>query len=322
MAKNLILACLLLFPGWPAAAQEALAGYPARPVRIIVGFLPGSSQDILGRYVGAKLTERMGKQVLVDNRPGASGLIGNDLTAKATPDGHTVLMSSVSYTMLAAVQKLPYDPVKSLVPVAMVGSGPLVLVTNLSVPATNVKALIELARAKPNGLAYATAGIGGINHFGAALFARSTGVQMTHVPYKGGAPALTDVIGGQVQMMFGTLPLSLPQIRAGKVRALGVTSAKRAPLLPEVPTIAEAGVPGYEVITWWGVLAPAGVPAAIIAKLHAEIGAILADPESAQRLAAEGAEPWPMSSAAFSRLISSEIEKWTRVAREANIRAE
>ena len=322
MRRNLALAAVLLLSGWPAAAQDAAPGYPSRPVRIIVGFLPGSSQDILARYVGAKMTERLGKQILVDNRPGASGMIGNELAAKATPDGHTLLVTSVSYPMLAAVQKLPYDPVKAHAPVAMLGNGPLVLVTNLSVPATNVKGLIELAQAKPNALAFATAGIGGINHFGAALFARSAGVQLTHVPYKGGAPALTDVIAGQVQMMFGTLPLSLPQIRGGKIRALGVTSAKRAPLLPEVPTIAEAGVPGYEITTWWGVLAPAGVPAAIVAKLNGEIGGILAHPESAQRLAAEGAEPWPMTSAAFGRLMLYELEKWARVARVANIRAE
>jgi tripartite-type tricarboxylate transporter receptor subunit TctC len=292
-------------------------------VRVIVGFLPGSSQDILGRYLAVKLTERLGTQVLVDNRPGAGGVIGNDLAAKATPDGHTLLVTSVSYPMVAAaLPKLPYDPAKAHAPVAMLGTGPLALVTNVSLPATSVKGLIEIAQAKPNGYAYATAGIGGINHFGAALFARSTNVQLTHVPYKGGAPALTDVIGGQVHMMFATLPLSVPQIRAGKLRALGVTSSKRAQLLPEVPTIAEAGVPGYEVMTWWGVLAPAAVPRAIITKLNTEIGGVLGQPEAAQRLAAEGAEPWPMTSEAFGRLMAAELEKWSRVARESNIKAE
>jgi tripartite-type tricarboxylate transporter receptor subunit TctC len=313
---------MLVLCGLCAPFASSAADYPSRPVRVIVGFLPGSSNDMLARYVGAKLTDRLGKQVLVDNRPGAAGMIGNDIAAKATPDGHTLLVTSVSYTMLAAVQKLPYDPLKALVPVATLGRGPLVLATSPSLPAASVKGLVELAQAKPNALAYATAGVGNINHFSAALFARSTGIQMTHVPYKGGAPALADVMAGQVQMMFATMPLSLPQIRAGKLRALGVTSAKRAPVLPEVPSIAESGVPGYEVTTWWGVLAPAGVPAPIAARLHGEIGAVLGHPDSAQRLAGEGAEPWQMTSAAFGRLIVSEIEKWTRVAREANIRAE
>jgi tripartite-type tricarboxylate transporter receptor subunit TctC len=204
----------------------------------------------------------------------------------------------------------------------MLGAGPLVLVTHPAFPASNVKGLIEIATAKPNTLTYSSAGTGGINHFGGALFSRVAHVQMIHVPYKGGAPALTDVMGGQVQLMWGTMPLTLTQIRAGKVKALAVTSAKRSPLLADAPTIGEAGAPGAEISTWWGILAPAGVPAPVIAKLNNEIAAILLQPESAQRLAAEGAEPWPLSSDAFGRVIKTEIEKWTRVAREANIRAE
>lgn len=311
---------LVLLNVAPTLAQQ---NYPSRPIRIIVGFLPGSSNDTLARFVGGKLNERLGQQTVVDNRPGANGIIGSDLTAKANPDGHTLLLMSVSHTMSAAVyNKLPYDPVKSFTPIAMLGAGPLVLVTHPSFAANNVKELIELAKAKPNTLAYSSAGTGGINHFGGALFARTTGVQMIHVPYKGGAPALTDVMGGQISMMWGTMPLSLTQIRAGKVKALGVSSNKRSPLLPNVPTIAEAGASGYEVITWWGMLAPAGVPAAIATRLNKEIGSILAQPESAQRLGAEGAEPWPLSGAEFALVINTEIDKWTRVAREANIKAE
>ena len=306
----------------PALAQAAQA-YPAKPIRMIVGFLPGSSNDLLARFVGGKLIDRLGQQVVVENRPGANGNIGADLTAKATPDGHTLLLMSVSYTMSAAVYpNLPFDPLKSFTPVAMLGAGPLVLVASPSFAAGNVKSLIDLAAAKPNTLTYASAGTGGINHFGGALLSRVTGIQLIHVPYKGGAPALYDVIGGQVQLMWGTMPLTLTQIRAGKVKALAVTSAKRSPLLPEVPTVAEGGAPGAEISSWWGILAPAGVPTAIITRLNNEIAAILVQPESAQRLAAEGAEPWPLSSAAFAHVINTEIEKWRRVARDANIRAE
>jgi tripartite-type tricarboxylate transporter receptor subunit TctC len=229
---------------------------------------------------------------------------------------------SVSHTMAAAVYaKLPYDPVKSFAPVATIGAGPLVVAAHTSLP-TSVKGLIEIAKAKPKTLNYASAGTGGINHFGAALFARVAGVQMTHVPYKGGAPALADVIAGQVQLMWGTMPLTLPQVRAERIKALAITSAKRSPLLPDVPTIAESGAPGAEISTWWGILAPAGVPAPLLGRLNSEIAAILREPESARKLSAEGAEPWISSSAEFARVIGSEIEKWTRVAREASIRVE
>ena len=306
----------------PAFGQSTQA-YPQKPIRLIVGFLPGSSNDTLARFVGGRLHGRVGQQVVIDNRPGANGNIGADLVAKATPDGHTLLLMSVSHTMSAAVyEKLPFDPVKSFTPVATLGAGPLVLVTHPAFAAGSVKALIDLALAKPNTLTYSSAGTGGINHFGGALFSRVAGVQMVHVPYKGGAPALTDVMGGQVQLMWGTMPLTLTQIRAGRIRAFAVTSIKRSPLLPETMTIGEAGAPGAEISTWWGILAPAGVSGAIMTRLNNEIAAILVTPESARRLAAEGAEPWPQTSAAFSRVITSEIEKWTRVARDTGIRAE
>jgi tripartite-type tricarboxylate transporter receptor subunit TctC len=319
---GLLAAAALICAIGPAFGQ-AVQPYPQKPIRMIVGFLPGSSNDTLARFVSGKLHDRLGQQVVVDNRPGANGNIGSDLTAKSTADGHTLLLMSVSHTMSAAVYtKLPFDPVKSFTPVAMLGAGPLVLVTHPTFAASNVRGLIEMASAKPNTLTFASAGTGGINHFGGALFSRVANVQMIHVPYKGGAPALTEVMGGQVQLMWGTMPLTLTQIRAGKAKALGVTSAKRSSLLPDTPTIAEAGAPGAEISTWWGILAPAGVPGAIITRLNNEIASILVTPESAQRLAAEGAEPWPMTSQAMGRVIDTEIAKWTRVAREANIRAE
>jgi tripartite-type tricarboxylate transporter receptor subunit TctC len=202
------------------------------------------------------------------------------------------------------------------------GAGPLVLVAHPSFPVNSVKGLIDLAMAKPNTITYAISGTGGINHFAGAMFARVAGVQLLNVPYKGGPPALTDVMGGQVQLMFGTLAITQRQIRAGRLKALGVGSATRTPLLPEVPTIAESGAPGYEISIWWGVLAPTGVPATIVLRLDAEIGAILSQPESAQRLEAEGAAPAPLSSVGFARVLVSEIEKWKRVAHEANIKFE
>jgi tripartite-type tricarboxylate transporter receptor subunit TctC len=301
----------------------AAAAYPTRPIRIIVGNPAGSGTDMLARFVGAKLTERVGQQIVVDNRPGANGIIATEFAARAAPDGHTLLFMSVSHTMNAAVySKLPFDPVKSFTPVMILASGPLVLVAHPAFPATGVKGLIDLAAAKPNTITYAVSGSGGINHFAGALFARIARVQLTNVPYRGGPPALTDVMAGQVQLMFGTLAITQAQIRAGRLKALGVSTTKRTPLLPEVPTIAESGAPGYEISIWWGVLAPAGMPPPLVAKLHAEIGGILGQPDSAQRLTAEGAEPSPSSSAAFARVLVSEIEKWTRVAREAGIKAE
>src|SRR5258706_7055279 len=282
----------------------------------------GNDADIIARFIGGKLTERLGQQVVVDNRSGANGAIGAELTVKAAPDGHTLLFMSVSHTMSAAVNKLPFDPLKAFTPVIMLATGPLVLVAHISYPASSVQDLIDDATVKPNTVTYASVGIGGINHFAGALLARMTGIQLVHVPYKGGVPALTDVIGGQVQLMFGTLPLTLSPVRAGKIKALAVSSAQRTPLLPYVPTIAESGAPGYEMNIWWGVLAPAGVPASIVTKLNTEITGILAQPESTRRLEAGGASPSPMSSAAFARVLASELTKWEYVAREANIKAE
>lgn len=304
---------------WCAPAK---AEYPTRPVRVIVGFPPGSGTDMIARFVGNKLTGRLGQQVVVDNRPGANGIIAAELVAKAAPDGHTLLAMSISHTMNAAVYKLPFDAVKSFTPVTQLGAGPLVLVANASFPANNVKGLIDLATAKPNTITYAISGTGGINHFAGGLFSRITGVQLINVPYKGGAQALTDLIGGQVQIMFGTAAITLAQIRAGRIKPLGVSTLQRSSLLPEVPTLAESGVSGYEMNTWWGVLGPAGMPSTVVSRLNSDIAAILAQPESAKRLEAEGAVPSPLTSAGFTRMLTIEIEKWTRVARDAHIKAE
>ena len=308
--------------GTPQSYSRSTSGYPSRPIRFIVGFPPGNATDMLARFIGGKLSERLGQQVVVDNRPGANGIIAAHLTAKAPPDGHTLLFMSVSHTMNTAVNRLPFDAVKSFTAVMLLGTGPLVLVAHPSFSATTVKGLIDKAIATPNTITYASVGTGGVNHFAGALFTRMAGIQLVHVPYKGGVPALSDVIGGHVQLMFGTLPLTLRHIHAGKINTLGVGSRQRTPLLPEVPTIAEAGVAGYEINNWWGVLAPAGVSAAIVARLNSEIAGILRQPESVLRLEAEGIAPSPSSSTAFSRVLVSEIEKWGRVAREARITAE
>jgi tripartite-type tricarboxylate transporter receptor subunit TctC len=305
-----------------AAKEEGAQAYPTRPIRIIVAFPPASSNDMLARLVGGKLAERYDKPVVVDNRAGANGIIGTDTAARAAPDGYTLLVISTSHTMNAAVYKLPFDPVKSFTAVAMIGSGPNMLAAHPTFPANSVKELIPLAKAKPGQIGYATSGIGGINHFGGELLAGIAGIRLLHVPYKGGAPALTDVVGGQVPLIVCTLPLCLPQVRTGRIKALGVGGSRRSVLLPNVPTIAESGAPGYEFNVWWGMLAPAGTPSGIVAKLNSEVGAILSLPESTQRLAAEGAEPKIVSPAEFSRVIASDTAKWVRIAREANIRAE
>ena len=305
-----------------AAQSDAAAGFPSRPLRIIVGFPPGSGTDILARYIGGKLSERVNQPVVVDNRPGANGIIAAEITAKSAPDGHTMQFMSASHTMNAAIYKLPFDAAKSFTPIALLGEGALALVTHPSFPAKDVKALIELAKKKPKGITYAVSGTGGINHFAGGLFSRMAGIELLDVPYRGGPQALTDVMGGRADLMFGTVAITHRQVQAGKLVALGVSTPKRSPLLPDVPPISEAGVPGYAMSTWWGVIAPAAVPAPIADKLNREIAAVLATPESKQRLDSNGAEVATMSRAAFGKLLASEVEKWKKVAREAGIKAE
>jgi tripartite-type tricarboxylate transporter receptor subunit TctC len=304
----------------PVEAQPSV--YPSRPIRVISGFPPGSSVDVLGRFMSTRLSERLGQQLVIDNRPGASGTIGADIAARSTADGYTLFIMTSSQIMSVPVfKKLPYDPVKSFTAISPIGVGPLMLVAHPSFAPKSVKELIELAKAKPDSLSYSSAGNGSINHYVGAMFANAVRAQMLHVPHKGGAPAFFAVMGGEVNLMFATLPLSLTQIRAGKVKAYGISAPKRSTLVPNVPPIAES-VPGFEAVTWWAVTAPAGLPAPILARLNSEIVGILNQPESAQRLSAEGAEPWPLSSAAFTQVLHSELEKWTRVARDIGIRAE
>jgi len=306
-----------------AAAQTPDASrFPTKPIRLIVPFPPGGSNDILGRFLAQKMSDRLGQQTIVDNRAGADGIIGTELAARAPADGHTLVIVSTSYTMNPAIHKLPYDPVKSLAPISLIASGGNVIAVHPSLPIKTVKDLIAVAKAKPGQLRYSSSGIGGFNHFGGELFNTMAGVKLVHIPYKGGGPAMLDVMSGQVEMTFCTLIQALPHMRSGKLKALGVGSARRSPLLPEVPTIAESGVPGYDGTIWWGVLGPAGIPGAIVTRLNTEIGVILRDPEMGKRLVAEAAEPVIETPEAFGKLIVNDIGKWGSVAKQAGLRAE
>jgi tripartite-type tricarboxylate transporter receptor subunit TctC len=324
-AITLAAGAALLAPGMHADRAMAQAvdvsKYPTRPIRLIIPFPPGGSNDILGRFVAQKMTERLGQTTIADNRPGADGIIGTDVVARSAPDGQTLLIISTSYTMNPAIHKLPYDPIKSFAPVSMLAGGPNVLAVHPNLPVNGIKQLVALAKSKPGLIRYASSGIGGFNHFGGELFNTMAGVKMVHIPYKGGGPAMLDVMTGQVEVSVGTLIQTLPHIRSGKLKALGVGSPKRASILPNVPTVSEAGVPGYDVTVWWGILAPASVPDGIITKLNGTLAEILREPEMAKRLAAEAAEPIIESPAAFSTRIANDIQKWARVAKQADIKA-
>jgi tripartite-type tricarboxylate transporter receptor subunit TctC len=304
------------------AAVAAAQDYPTKPIRLIIPFPPGGSNDIVGRMLAMQLSERLGKQIVIDNRGGAGGVIGTELAAKAPPDGYTLLLISTAFALNTSLYRLPYDPATAFTAVASLGTGPNVLVVNPKLPVHSVKELIALAKAKPGQLNYASAGVGSFQHLGGELFRIMAGIDVVHVPFKGGGPATTDVIAGSTQYSLGSLINLIPHIRAGTLRALGIGGAHRSPLMPDVPTIAEAGVPDYEAANWWGILAPAGTPFAIVRRLHAELTAIIKSDETRKRLDAEGAQALPLSSEAFGRLIAAETVKWARVIKEAGIKPE
>jgi tripartite-type tricarboxylate transporter receptor subunit TctC len=301
-----------------AAAQT----YPSKPVRLIVPFPPGGSNDVVGRMIAAQLSTRLEKAVIVENQGGAGGLIGTEMAARSQPDGYTLLLVSVAYAFIPAIYKLPYDPATAFAPVAILGAGPVVIAVTSKLPVNSVKELIALAKEKPGELNYATAGVGSFQHLASELFKLQAGVDIVHIPFKGGGPAMMDVIAGNTQIAIGSLVQMLPQIKGGKLKALGVGSAKRIAALPEVPTISEAGVPGYEVTNWWGIVVPAGTPRSIIDRLHKELTAVVASTETKQRFETEGAEPLSMSPDEFGRFIATETVKWARVVKDAGIRAE
>jgi tripartite-type tricarboxylate transporter receptor subunit TctC len=318
MAIAIATALAASFAALPAQAQQ----YPSKPIRFVIPFPPGGSNDIIGRVVGHQLAERLGQPVVIDNRAGAGGVIGTEIVANAVPDGHTILMVSVAFAFNPALYKLPFDPAKAFAPVAPIGTGPNVLVVNPKLPVNSVKELIAYARAKPGALNIATAGVGSFQHLSSELFVRMADIKAEFVPFKGGPPAIADVIAGNTQFAIGALIMMLPHMQAGRLRALGVGSLKRNSAIPDVPTIAEAGVPKYEVYNWWGVVAPAKVPAAVIDRLNREIGAIAGSAEFRKRLESEGAEPLVMSPAEFAKFIAAETARWSRVVREAGIKPE
>lgn len=302
--------------------SQSTTPYPAKPIRLIVPFAPGGGTDILARSLGQLLGSSLGQQVIVDNRPGAGGVLGADLTAKSAPDGYTIMMVSSSYSVNPALYKLSFDPIKDLTPISQVASVPFVLVAHPSVPINNLRELIALAKAKPGQLNFASSGLGSSPHLAGEYFNMRAGTQIKHIPYKGGGPAIADVMGGHVQFLFSTVVQGIPHIKSESLKAIAIGSLKRSAALPDVPTIAESGIPGYDVTNWFGILGPRDMPRQIVEKLSTEIAKHLRNPEFMAKLAAEGAEPVGSTPAEFAQLISSEIEKYGRIVKETQIKVD
>jgi tripartite-type tricarboxylate transporter receptor subunit TctC len=319
MRRVILIALVLLALAPPATADT----WPTRPVRLIVPFPPSGSNDIVGRMIAAQLSERLGKQVYVDNRPGAGSTIGAAMAASAAPDGYTLLLISAAFVFNPALYKqLPYDPASAFVPVAMLGAGPVALLVYPKLGVNSLQELLALARQKPGQLNYATAGVGSLQHLASELFKLQAGIDIVHVPYKGGAPAMMDVSTGQAQMTLSTLLQSLPLVRDGLLKPIAVSGLKRSAVTPDLPTMDEAGLPGYEASNWWGILAPTGTPDEVLARLDRELAGILASPETQKRFSAEGAEAVRMNRREFGRFVAAETAKWARVVKQAGITPE
>ncbi len=314
------LAVALLLPASIAAAQS----YPAKPIRIIVPFPPGGIADLFARVIGQKFGETWGQPGVVENRPGAGGNIGAEIVAKSPPDGYTLVTGSIGThaVNVSLFSKLGYDPIRDFAPVSLIMEAEGLLVLHPSVPARSVKELIALARSRPGQLSYASAGNGTAAHLSGELFKSMAKVDMVHVPYKGNVPAITDLIAGQTSLLFATMPTVLPQVQAGRLRALAVTSSSRSPAAPELPTIAEAALPGYSVTNWIGIFAPAGTPRDVVMKLNVETIRVMQAPDIRKRLVNEGAKFTPMSPDEFGTFVKAEMAKWARVVKEAGIRVD
>jgi tripartite-type tricarboxylate transporter receptor subunit TctC len=315
----------LLFAALVAMAACASAQtYPSKPIRLVVPFPPGGSLDVVARAIGQKLTEAWGQPVVIDNRPGAGGNIGADLVAKSAPDGYTILEGALSThaVNVSLYSKMPYDPVRDFAPITLVAITPNVLVLNPSVPANSVKELIAYAKANPGKLSFGSGSNGSAGHLAGELFKTAAGVDMVHVPYKGAAPAMQDLLGGRIQLMFDNLANSMQQVRAGKLKALAVTTEHRSALVPELPTLSEAGLPGFDISTWWGFMAPAGTPKEIVAKWNTEVTRILSTPEMRAFFAQQGAEPSPTSPEAFAALIQGEIAKYAKIVKDSGAKVD
>jgi tripartite-type tricarboxylate transporter receptor subunit TctC len=317
-----ITALLLVSPASVAKTDADAKPYPSKPVRIIVPAAPGGGTDLVARLIAQRLTDRWGHTVIVENRPGAGGVTGADMVAKGSADGYTLLMNTAGHTITPAITKVPWDPIRDFAPITMVTSQPYMLVVHPSVAAKSAQELVALARAKPGQLNYASSGAGGPVHLATELFKTMTGTDLVHIPYKGVGPAQTELIGGQVQMMFtGILP-GMPHVKTGKLRALAVTSAVRSGAVPELPTVAETVAPGYEVLNWFGLLGPAATPPAVIQRVHTDVSAILRSPDMAERMQAEGLRPGGNTPEQFNAQLKTELAKWARVVKQSGIRVE
>ena len=316
------LAATLLVPG-ADFAQGAAETYPARPVRVVIGLAPGGGTDLQARLFAQKLSENLGRPFVVENRTGAGGTIAYAQVAKSPPDGYTLMGVTSGYTITPAVySKLPYDPVKDFAPISLVAQAPFLLLTHPSLPVRSVKDLLALARAKPAMLDCGSAGHGSSTHMAYELFRTMAGVNIAHIPYKGTGPALIDAMAGQVHMLFGNVLSSLTHVKTGRLRALAVTTAKRSMVLPDLPTVSESGVPGYENSTWFGLLAPAGTPAAVLNKLNAELVKASQSPDIVDRLAPDGGEPVGSTPEQFGRHLALEIARWRKVVKDAGMKVE
>ena len=318
------LLCLLALSLSLAPAVTGAQGYPSKPIRVVVPFPAGGPLDVTARAIGQKLAEAWGQPIVIDNRPGAGGNIGADLVAKSAPDGYTILEGALSThaVNVSLYAKMPYDPVKDFAPITLVATTPNVLVVNPSLPAHSVSELVAYAKAHPGALSFGSGSNGSAGHLAGELFKMEAGVDMVHVPYKGAAPALQGLLAGDTQLMFDNLASSTPQIRAGKLRALAVTTARRTALMPELPTLAESGLPGFDITTWWGFLAPAGTPKEVIAKWNAEVVRILSTPEMKAFFAQQGAEPAPTTPEQFADLIRSEIPKYAKIVKASGAKVD
>ncbi len=310
---------------WGAGARAVIAQdyYPSKPIRFVVPFGAGGTTDVLARAIGQRLTEAWGQPVVVENRPGAGGNIGTESVAKSAADGYTMLLISVGFASNPALySKLPFDPIKDFAPVTLVATSQNVLIVHPSVPARSARELIQLAKSRPGQLNFGSSGTGTSQHLAGELFKSMAGVQMQHVPYRGSAPALTALIGGEVSLMFNNLLTALPHVKAGRLRALAVTSARRSPAAPDIPTMAASGLPGYDVSTWYGLLVPTGTAKEIVAKLNAEVVKFLNLPELNERLGSQGAEAIPSTPDQFAAHIRQEMVKWAQVVRQSGARAD
>ncbi|MGE5526594.1 MAG: tripartite tricarboxylate transporter substrate binding protein [Rhodospirillaceae bacterium] len=324
MKKNGIsLAAALALAAAGSALAQVKSDYPARPVRVVVGFPAGGPSDILARLVAQKLGEATGQQFIVDNRGGASGMIGAEMVAKAAADGYTLLVVPATHAVNPSLyRKVPFDTMRDFTPVSLVAEGPFILVVHPSLPARSVQELVALARRRPGELNYASAGVGGLPHLAGELFKSTTAIRMNHIPYKGAAPATIDLVAGHVTIMFNNMLSAVPHVKGGRLRALGVTTVKRSSAVPEVPTIAEAGVKGYEVSGWYGLLGPASLPADVLNRLNAEVNRAMRQPDVVKRLAGEGVDAMGSTSDEFAARIRREMTKWAAVVKASGATAE